>query len=299
MGYKPYAKYHLYETAHSGFYDGELSAEKVNLLPKTWTKYTVTDGDWKTEKTLEPLWNRDIFLANEIDKVEEDKRNHYIASSHFVIDHENETMYVNPFDSLYEFDNGILYDGTNYNITTNIPSKQGGIINKLYLDNGYVNYACKVIPEEERYVEIWDQDEASISSAPHADFSATINGSKDMRTKYNELMANVNFIAVFKDELYIGDDISSGEWQDSSASYWDKTTSTRKTGPIPGHCDRGTSKWENTAYYHILPPDPPTATAFFPTDRTQTQFVDEKLTAGYNYISGDIDMIPQNTLYIW
>ena len=74
--YKPNALIHLYETAHSGFY-GEEPTTTVNLVPKTWTRYTVTDGDWMTPKTVEPLVLRDIYLANKIDELDEYKKNLY------------------------------------------------------------------------------------------------------------------------------------------------------------------------------------------------------------------------------
>ena len=74
--YKPNAKLHLYETKHRGFYP-ENPDKLVNLVPKSWTKFTVTDGEWMTDNTLVPLENRDIYLANKIDELDEYKKNYY------------------------------------------------------------------------------------------------------------------------------------------------------------------------------------------------------------------------------
>lgn len=60
---------HLYETAHSGYYDDDPT-RKINLVPKTWTKYTVTDGDWKTKYTINPLSARDEYIADCIEDLD-------------------------------------------------------------------------------------------------------------------------------------------------------------------------------------------------------------------------------------
>lgn len=60
---------HLYETAHSGYYEDDPT-KTVNLVPKTWTKFTVTDGDWKTKYTIKPLSARDEFIADCIENLQ-------------------------------------------------------------------------------------------------------------------------------------------------------------------------------------------------------------------------------------
>jgi hypothetical protein len=60
---------HLYETAHSGYYDDDPT-RKINLVPKTWTKFTVTDGDWKTKYTINPLSARDEYIADCIEDLD-------------------------------------------------------------------------------------------------------------------------------------------------------------------------------------------------------------------------------------
>lgn len=302
MGYKPYAKYHLYETAHSGFYDGELSAKIVNLLPKTWTKFTVTDGDWKTNKTLEPLWNRDIFLANEIDKVDEDKKKHYVASSHFIIDHENETMYVNPFDSLYTFTDGILYEPDNFYISTDLPAKQGGIVNKIYLNECGADY---LIQKPNPQYTAWC--DTSCSSAPSSYFSATLND--ENIHPYFDLSYNhpTKVVVVVSSKLDYDDTICSGEWRDSDLDCFipypgKKYEGERFVGPTATYNDRGTTAWENASAYKIGEASS-ISSVFNIFDRTETKREGQGLTAGSNFISGEYDgtnMAPKyRTLYIW
>lgn len=288
---KPYIKAHLYETAHSGFYDGELSAKTVNLLPKTWSKFTVTDGDWKTEKTLEPLWNRDIYLANEIDKIEVDKRNHYKAGSHFLIDHENRIMDVYPFDTLYKFTNGILYDAPNYYVYTDLPERMGGLENRLYFkdNNSGLSYHLNTHPPVITSADIPD---------PEFKFSATINDVEINEQLYNDTMENVSII-ICSGELYYHDIISAGEWHCSSGNYWDKQQQKRiiGTATIPGYTDdpaksadyiKDKSKGPSSEY-----------DCFNPNDRTPTSTASKQINGGSNFISGNMDMAPVNVLYIW
>lgn len=122
---------HLYETAHSGFY-GDNPSETVNLVPKTWTRYTVTDGNWMSPKTVEPLVLRDIYLANKIDEVDEYLGDFYKEGYHILIDKETNTISLNPFEYNYIFTNGIL-SNNNY-IYTDLPNK-GGQDNRMYLTN--------------------------------------------------------------------------------------------------------------------------------------------------------------------
>lgn len=290
---KAHIKEHLFETAHSGFYDGELSAKTVNLLPKTWTKFTVTDGDWKTNKTLEPLWNRDIFLANKIDKIDEDKKNHYQASSHFIIDHENKIMDVNPFNSLYEFYDGILYDAYNYRIYTNIPKKQGGIPNKLIVNNG-VTYDCKVIPPEERVKHFVN---SAHCNPPLLNFSAFINDEKFNDNNYNDYMSGASII-VANGNYFTEGDVYSGYWRSSSADYWSKELQKRYKGPVPGwnYSAEYPDKYEKIEHKEI---QPTTINYFDPTDRTITVSSETDFIAGSNYISGNYDMCPTGVFYIW
>ena len=90
------AYYHLFETAHNGLLD-----ESVNLVPESWNRFTVTNGDWMTNATLSALCYRDLFLAQQIEIVDNDKKNHYIAGDSINIDDmQKDKMIV---DKVYEY----------------------------------------------------------------------------------------------------------------------------------------------------------------------------------------------------
>lgn len=295
MAFKPNVKKHLFETAHSGFYGGEQSGTVVNLLPKTWTKYTVTDGDWKEEYTIEPLVKRDIYLANMIDAIEYDKRHHYEASSHFIIDHEKKEMSVNPFDTTYEFENGLLYDPDRYYIHTETPPKLGGIENKLFFkDNLGLTYNIKV-PEKQRY----DIPEDFKPPDPEFHFSAMIDNEMITPEIYDEHMSGAGIIICSSHILDYDDSVISGDWYCSSANYWDKPTQQRiiSTGTVPGYTDDPSRSAEYAREYERI--STATVDYFNPNDRTPTNTANQNINAGSNFISGNMDMVPVNTLFIW
>lgn len=287
-----HSKIHLYETAHSGFYSDDPT-RTVNLVPKTWTKFTVTDGDWKTNKTLEPLWNRDIFLANEIDKVDKDKRNHYKAGDHFFIDHENKLMDVSPFNYLFEFGGGILYNPDTKYIYTDIKQRPGELPNRLIIDNG-VTYDCKVIPPEERFKHFVD---SAHCNPPQLNFSAFINDEQFNDNNYSACMSGATIIAVSGNYFTEGD-VYSGYWRSSSADCWSEELQKRYKGPLPGwnYSAEHPDEYEKIIHKEI---EPTTINYFDPTDRTITVSSETEFIAGSNYISGNYDMCPTGVFYIW
>ena len=290
--YKQNAKLHLYETKHSGFYP-EDPDKLVNLVPKSWTKFTVTDGTWMTDNTLTPLENRDIYLANKIDELDEYKKNYYQASSHFIIDHENKTMSVNPFDTLYNFHTGILYDNENFTIYSQTPAKYGGIENRLTATQNGLEYKLTALDPSE-------QETYTMESAhwfpPEFHFSATINdlSGSDMIDQYNDLFEDSDVILINSGVLNFDNTVTSGSWKGSDSNYWDKQAQERKTGQLPGYNDKGTDRWEKTETYGTKG----TAECIDPNDRTQTS-EQSPFNAGCNFISGDVDMVPEGALIIW
>ena len=294
MAFTPKVKVHLYETAHSGFYGDARSAETVNLLPKTWTKYTVTDGEWKTEKTIEPLVKRDIYLANMIDAVDYDKRHHYEASSHFIIDHENKVMSVNPFDTMFQFENGLIYNPDNYTIKTDTPPKLGGLDNKLFFKQGEgLTYNAK-FPTSSRY----DLPEDFRVPDPEFHFEAKINDEDFTQELYDANMGEATII-ICNDGLDFDDRIVSGEWHCSSANYWDRLEEKRvlATACVYGYQDDNARSAEYIRDYGTTTGE--NVPCFNPNDRTPTNTANQQINAGSNFISGDMDMVPVNTLYIW
>lgn len=278
--YKPNALIHLYETAHSGFY-GEEPTTTVNLVPKTWTRYTVTDGDWMTPKTVEPLVLRDIYLANKIDELDEYKKNLYKAGKHIIIDYDTNTISVNPFEYKYEFTNGIL--NNDYDVYSDIPSYYGGLKNQLCIKDNSLSYNCTALTPEQQ-----NPPTVVINSATEVfNFSATING-EPIETLYDEYMDNVGLIAVFKNQYQYDDNYHGNEGYILSANCWSADVGQRFVGILDQ---------QNTEIN--IDDDGLSSNIFEPTDRTPTQNIEGDFKAGHNFISGDIDMAPENVLYIW
>lgn len=285
MAFKPNVKKHLFETAHSGFYGGEQSGTVVNLLPKTWTKYTVTDGEWKEEYTIEPLVKRDIYLANMIDAIEYDKRHHYEASSHFIIDHEKKEMSVNPFDTLYNFYDGIIYDEDRNYIYTQTPPKYGGVINKLYNNGQGLDYLIK--KNENPY---YTATSADYNSIVDPDVKVNdVSGYDNIKTQYDTYFNDAGIILVDSGYKEFLDKSTSSYKAVSHLDCWSASVNKRYIGPDWNYDKNETSSWDTSSYY---------SSYFNPFDRTITQF-DDPIQAGDNFISADIDMVPSGVLFIW
>lgn len=109
--------YHLFETAHSGLMD-----EPVNLVPESWNRFTVTDGGWMTSATLEALRYRDLFLAQQIQVVDEDKKQHYTAGDSIVIDDDTYTINFIPTQYNYDFKSGLSFNNEYRYVSIALPS---------------------------------------------------------------------------------------------------------------------------------------------------------------------------------
>lgn len=278
---------HLYENAHSGFYGPDNSAT-VDLLPKTWTRYTVTDGNWMTNETVNPLINRDIYLANKIDEVDEDKYNYYSAGKHIIIDKESNTISFNPFDIKYVFGDGLIYDEPSLYLDSDLPETYGGVQNKLKLVNNKICYSFTRIPESEQVSSYLDD---SHSAAPQV----TFNGGST-----TSIPGNPTMIAVSKGFSSFCDKITSGEWKFGNYDYWDVDIQTR----IVGFIDDPTNPEHDPEKYNPGPVSSETPEGeidFDPTNRDTVEYeggVFKK--AGPNYLDVNINMCPQNNiLYMW
>lgn len=279
--YTPNTVLHLFETAHSGFY-GDNPSATVNLVPKTWTRYTITDGNWMTPKTVEPLELRDIYLANKIDEVDGFLGDLYKPGDHIIIDKETNTISVNPFDYRYVFTNGIL--NTDYNVYTQLPDQYGGLENKLILKNNKLTY--DIIPGNTESGLIPDETISSISS-----YAGLIEGSID------DFPENTNIVIVTTADYFYDDSYyDCGGWTSGYREYWDE--------------------YEERRVVINLTTDPPEPTgaivsgnvnnAFNPADnRTLNRTA---ISGGTNYIENiivpggaayKVSMVPDNTLFIY
>lgn len=97
--------FHLYESAHE--FNSALSA--VNLIPQEWNGFTVTNGLAMTEDTVSALAWRDVYLATVIDNVSAELENKYIGGKGIKID--KDTWTVSRVDSKqnFNFENGLNY----------------------------------------------------------------------------------------------------------------------------------------------------------------------------------------------
>ena len=260
---------HLYENAHSGFYGPDNSAT-VDLLPKTWTRYTVTDGDWMQKETVEPLVNRDIYLANKIDELDEYFGNLYSAGEHISINKKTNTISLNPYEYEYVFTSGILCD--EYAVTTDLPEMYGGLTNKLKLGDDGITYKYTSGTEVT----------GSAMSGEGIVVSAGLIGDQ-------YFPMDKNIILVSKAEYKLDKNYSdSGEWIDGYTDLYDR--------------EQGKKVYKE---YHGERPEPITAdehisaeNVFNPSD--WTNFNPQELTGGKNYNTKTGETFnPTNVLYIY
>jgi len=276
---------HLYENAHSGFYGPDISAT-VDLLPKTWTRYTVTDGDWMQKETIDPLVNRDIYLANKIDELDDYLYDCYKAGKHIIIDRKTNTISVNPYDEKYIFGDGLIFDEAALYLDSNLPDKYGGIENKLKItDDNKLEYSF--VPVENQETTAIDK---SHSAAPQVNFN---------RGSTTTLPANPTIIGVTKGFSSFCDSITSGEWKFGNYDYWDEYEQHR----IVGFIDDPVNPEHNPKKY-----DPGTVSGetpegqidFDPNNREEVEYEGGTFKkAGPNFIDGDVNMCPQRILYMW
>ena len=268
----PKAKYHLYETQHTGMNPNE----PVNLVPRTWTKRTVTDGEWMTNRTLDALDKRDYFLANVLDVVDKDKADHYRGDRGIVVDNANRTIYFS-YKEEYEVDNNSglsSLEASNF-IYTTLPESVNGVENKLYINNGYVDYYVEPLPQPQPNTARSDTN----TSETHTGFSGG---------NLNTFPTGANVIYVseakFKTDYTT---IDGGLWEDKDAGcQWNWSTSSKDTWPASTGTAPTPTANTNTSM---------SSKVFNPSDRTITN----DLTGGMNFISGGVDMVPTGVLFIY
>lgn len=272
-------KYHLYETAHSGIIPGQT----VNLVPKTWTTRTVTDGVWMTSATLSALDFRDYFLANMIDAVDEDKKNHYVGKDGIVVDHENRTISYDPIEGKYIFDNNSAMWCEPYSnfVYTKFNEDQN---NRIKLVSGYINY--ELTPGDR-------------------DITATVDSNVSSATGFSSsgissFPTNVDVVYITNAELYKNNitSMSAGETSaepykiEGSGSKWVVTGTSLKEGYREyWDATTGLSSVSSFGTSSIL-----SSNVFEPTDRTNYS---GGFIGGPNFISGDVDMVPSGVLFIY
>lgn len=266
------AKYHLYETAHSGL----IEDATVNLVPKTWTKRTVTDGEWMYKNTIKALDWRDYYLANVIDAVDEDKYEHYKAGYCIEIDKQTNTIYYNPVDKNYRFkaDSGMFIDEqTNY-VYTKIPDSVNGITNRIIMNEDKLDYEL---------------------SATRSECTGTLNDEKEINDSARGIVdpesissfpQGCNIVFVESAYLDINDTFSSWVVKTGYDDYYDRTISSRVEHTYFNTLVDSADMLETSSFENVFNPNDTTPYA-------------GEFEGGSNFISGDVNMVPTGVLFVW
>lgn len=119
---------HYYKT-------GPLQGTTARLYVTPWDRNTVADGYWQTVNTIQPLINRDIYLADAIDKLAE---KHTLYNEGYGIDISNEpdgTHYIS-VDPTVDFTNVPSYNFDNRYFTYNVVDNTATVGFKI--DDNYI-----------------------------------------------------------------------------------------------------------------------------------------------------------------
>ena len=280
--------YHLYETAHSGLID-----EPVNLVPESWNRFTVTDGGWMTSATLSALCYRDLFLAQQIQVVDEDKKHHYTAGDSISINDDTYTIKFTPTQYNYYFTGGLNCNEEYHYVTLPIPSTFNTTdsrpeeykVNKIELKAGGLYYGIKpqqshIVPPVETIVHYVPSNSAGIVDKAGA-VTTFPNGA-------NVVYVSAATLETF-DEYYeyhrnVG---KIDSWTANIGAY---VANGRLTSSYDVSSENGDSH-TNTS-----------SKIFNPSDRTQFNGVtgyNPSLAGGLNYICGSVDMVPSGVLFIY
>ena len=236
-------------------------------------------------KTVEPLVLRDIYLANKIDEVYDDRFNYYKAGNHIIIDKETNTISVNPYLIDYKFGDGLIFDYNVLYLDSNLPDYYLGVENKL-----------KLTPDNKIYYSFTPVENQVVSSI---DRTGRVDSNFDGGSvTYFPIKPTI--IGVTKGFSSFYDNITSGSWTVGYYDYWDEYSQSR----FNGYKDDPLNPEHDPKKYNPGPlsgETPEGQIDFDPVNRNPVEYEDGKFKkAGPNYISGEIDMCPQNNvLYMW
>lgn len=126
---------HLYETEHN-FEDSTTG----NLVPKLFHAYTVANGEMITSATINPLVNRDIYLAEIIGNLKDELDNKYQGSDSIEIDKEKWTISVKNTKPLI-FEKGFKFYNLSKTVYLNVSEKYN---NEIFInpDNNSLTYTA-------------------------------------------------------------------------------------------------------------------------------------------------------------
>ena len=278
------AYYHLFETAHTGLLD-----EPVNLVPESWNRFTVTNGDWMTYATLSALCYRDLFLAQQIELVDNDKKNHYIAGDSINIDDDTYTIKILPKQYNYNFKTGLDLNEEYRYVTFSLPST-------FEADDRPPQYKINQIKSsaDGLYYSITKGNNYTSSSTIETHNvppnSAGIVGVTTFPENATVVYISAATMNVY-DEYY---EQQSKEYQVDcwSADTLEYRADGRDTSTSSEVISSTAGSDSNTTY-----------NIFNPTDSAQfhavTGNINPSLEGGLNYICGNVNMVPSGVLFIY
>jgi hypothetical protein len=280
------AYYHLFETAHTGLLD-----ESVNLVPESWNRFTVTNGDWMTNATLSALCYRDLFLAQQIEIVDNDKKNHYIAGDSINIDDDTYTIKILPKQYNYNFKTGLNLNEEYRYVTFSLPSTFEADdrpnpykINKIKISSDGLYYS---ITKGNNYT-----SSATIETHNVPANSAGIIG--DVTT----FPEGADVVYISASNLNVFDEYYEYKSKQYHIDYW--------SGGIEEYREDGRCNITgiiNSSLSSISSYTNISSNIFKPTDTTHFNAItgeeNPSLVGGLNYICGDVNMVPSGVLFIY
>ena len=297
----------LYESAYC-FDSSDPAASAVNLIPTEWNRFTVTDGKFFTDETLEALKWRDVYLAKTIEEVSGELENKYIAGEGIEIDKENRT--ISRTDTKYKLTcgSGLVYN-ENLNRSINV------ILDGSNENNLWINYNGELatkIPDTEP-----GEEGVTVNS-----FIVTLD--KSDPSSISTFPPNAGVVYVNSAECYVCEEKRYGNPNKRIENDW---TSTEPFDPREIEygetiSDYTASSYKEYFYTGIVPgieptsdvvsglvtvssyPESPEHIEFDPTDRRTIFWDSTTASGGKNYITEDeaefpVDMCPSGILYIW
>ena len=278
------AYYHLFETAHSGLLD-----EPVNLVPESWNRFTVTDGNWMSS-TLSALCYRDLFLAQQIELVDNDKKNHYVAGNSIFIDDNTYTINFLPTQYNYNFKSGLNFNKDFRYISIPLPSTFESDdrpdeykINKLQLSSDGLYYS---FTKGNNY-----ETSSSIETHNVPSNSAGIIGEV---TSFPE---SANIVYISASNLNVYDVYNESKSKQYQINCWSAGIEEYREN---GRCISG---WKEIPSLTISSNSYTSSNIFNPSDNTPFNAVsgevNPSLEGGLNYICGDVNMVPSGVLFIY
>lgn len=278
------AYYHLFETAHTGLLD-----ESVNLVPESWNRFTVTNGDWMTNATLSALCYRDLFLAQQIEIVDNDKKNHYIAGDSINIDDDTYTIKILP--KQYNFKTGLNLNEEYRYVTFSLPSTFEADdrpdpykINKIKISSDGLYYSFTKGNIYETSSSIETHNVPSNSAGIIGDVTEFPEGADVVYIS----AATMNVYDEYYE--YQSKEHQIDSWSADTLEYreYGRDTSTTSSEFINPSYSRNSS-----STYNI----------FKPTDSAKfnavTGNINPSLEGGLNYICGNVNMVPSGVLFIY